>query len=191
MAIWLERRSFINVGIISYIMDSRELLVLDLFFRDPMGQFHVRELSRDTGLDTKTIMKYLKDFVNRKILLRKKEKSGFPFYEANRSSALYRYEKSQAVVHKIYISGFIDFLEGELKPKVIILFGSIRKGTYHDKSDIDIFIQADRKKLDLSKFERKLGYKIQLLFEKDLSTLSKGLLQNIYNGIVISGELEL
>lgn len=183
--------SYINVGIISYIVSLKEMSILELFFRDPMGQFHVRELGRNTGLNTKTIMKYLKGFVKKKIILRKVHKKGFPFYEANRHSALYRYEKSQAVIKKIYESGLIEYLERNLNPKAIVLFGSIRKGTYHEKSDVDLFIQSERVRLDLSRFENKLGHKTQLLFEKNTNTLSKGLLQAIYNGIVISGALEL
>ena len=106
-----------------------EYKLLDLFFKQPMSRFHVRELSRLTLLDTKTVMKYLKDLIKRKLILRKKEKKGFPFYEANRLSPLYRYEKSHIMIEKIYQSSLINFLEKELNPKVIILFGSIQKGT--------------------------------------------------------------
>lgn len=85
----------------------------------------------------------------------------------------------------------IECLEKELKPRVVILFGSVRKGTYHEKSDIDIFVQAKKKKIDLAHFEKKLKHRIELFFEENPRQLSKGLLQNIYNGIVLSGELEL
>lgn len=183
--------TFINVGIISYIMNIYEQRLLDLFFQKPMSKFHVRELGRLTNLDTKTVMKYLKDFVRKCLVIRKKEKKGFPFYEANRLSPLYRYKKSQLMIEKIYESDLIPFLEKELKPKVLILFGSIQKGTYHEKSDVDIFVQAKQKKIDLSKFEKKLKHKIVLFFEEDPKNLTKGLLQNIYNGYVLSGQLEL
>lgn len=171
-------------------MNIYEQRLLDLFFQRPMSKFHVRELGRLTDLDTKTVMKYLKDFVKRYLIVRKKEKS-FPFYEANRLSPLYRYKKSQLVVEKIYESDLIPFLEKELNPKVIVLFGSIQKGTYHEKSDIDIFVQAKQKKLNLTRFENLFKRKITLFFEENPRSLTKGLLQNIYNGYVLSGQLEL
>ncbi len=74
---------------------------------------------------------------------------------------------------------------------MIILFGSIQKGTYHKESNIDLFVQSDYKKLDLKKFNMKLGHKISVFFEKYLKKLSKDLLENIYNGTVLSRELEV
>ncbi|MCK4670400.1 MAG: nucleotidyltransferase domain-containing protein [Nanoarchaeota archaeon] len=171
-------------------MNVYEHRILELFFKRPMSKFHIRELGRLANLDTKTVMKYLRDFIKRKLIVRKKEKIGFPFYEANRLSPLYRYEKSHVMIEKIYESNLIIFLEKELNPKVIVLFGSIQKGTYHEKSDIDIFIQAKYRGLYLSKFERILKHKIKLFFEEDPKSLTKGLLQNIYNGFVLSGQLE-
>ncbi|MCK4588829.1 MAG: nucleotidyltransferase domain-containing protein [Nanoarchaeota archaeon] len=172
-------------------MNLYEYKLLELFFKKPMSRFHVRELSRKTKLDTKTVMKYLKDFVKRKLIVRKKEKKGFPFYEANRLSSLYRYEKSHVVIEKIYESSLIEFLEEKLDPKAIILFGSMQKGTYHDKSDVDIFVQSEYKRLDLSKFERILKHKVKLFFEEKPKNLTRGLLQNIYNGFLLSGQLDV
>ena len=163
----------------------------DLFFLNPMKKFGVRELSRITKTDTKTVMKYLKNLVKRKIILKKKEKKKYPYYEANRLSNLYRHEKSEVLIRKVLESGLIEFLEEKLTPKTIVLFGSVQKGTYHQESDVDLFIQTDYKKIDLSKFDKKIGYKVKLFFEKDLNKLSEGLLENIYNGLTLSGKLEV
>lgn len=159
------------------------------FFLNPMTQFGVRELARITKLDTKTVMKYLQELVQRKIVIKRKEKGKYPYYEANRLSYMYRHEKSEALVKKILASGLIEYLEKELNPKAIVLFGSVQKGTYHRESDVDIFIQAEYKQLDLSKFNKKIGHRVQLFFEKDLKKISKGLLENIYNGLVLVGKL--
>lgn len=172
-------------------METNESRLLEIFYIKPMGQFHVREIGRQAGLDTKTVMKYLHIFAKKGIIIRRKEKNGFPFYEANRHSAMYRYEKTHAVLEKLYDLGLIEHLEKELNPKAIILFGSVRKGTYHENSDIDLFVQAKKKKVELASFENKLKHKISLFFDENPNQLSKGLLQNIYNGIVLVGELEL
>ena len=161
-----------------------------MFFYHPMSKFGIRELGRETGFDTKTVMKYLQKLVARKVILRKDEKGHFPRFEANRLSQLYQFEKGHVLMKKIIESNVLDFLEKKCRPKAIVLFGSVRKGTYHEKSDIDLFIQAQYKRLDVSDFEKKIGHKISLLFEEDIRSLNKGLIENLYNGEVVSGKLE-
>ena len=182
-------RTFISVGNIYYNMTEETLL--KKFFYDPMAKFGVRELSREIKLDTKTVMKYLKRLVKKKIIIKKSKKGGFPYYEANRSSLVYRFEKSHALVKKIIESNLISYLENELSPKAIVLFGSVASGTYHEESDIDIFIHGKYKLVGLYEYEKKLGHEINLLFEEDLKQLSKGLLGNIYEGQLLAGELEV
>lgn len=171
-------------------MENKEK-IMNLFFINPMSKFHVRELSRMTKFDTKTVMNYLKNFVIDGMIVRRKMKNKYPYYEANRLSKVYRYEKSNFVIKKIVKSKLIEYLEKKLCPEVIVLFGSIQKGTYHKKSDVDLFIKSKHKRIDFSKYERKIGYKITPLFEENLKKLSKGLLQNIYNGYVLSGSLKV
>ncbi len=163
----------------------------NLFFINPMSKFHVRELSRITKLDTKTVMKYLKELVKEEIIIKRKIKHKYPYYEANRSSYIYRYEKSNLIIKKTIKSKLIEYLNKQLHPQVIVLFGSMQKGTYHKKSDIDLFIKTKYKKIDFNKYEKKIGYKINPLFEQNLKKLSKGLLQNIYNGYILSGNLKV
>ena len=52
--------------------------VLGLIFNKPMAKFHIRQLSRDTNLDTKTIMKYLKKWEKEGIMIKKNKKTIFP-----------------------------------------------------------------------------------------------------------------
>ncbi len=132
--------------------------VLSLLFNKPMAKFHVRQLSRDTNLDTKTIMKYLKRWEKEGIIIRKKQRNHFPYYEANRLSRRYRFKKSNFMIEKIMQSNLIEYLEEKINPELIILFGSIQKGTYYKESDIDLFIKSDEQKIDLKRFEKKLGF---------------------------------
>lgn len=168
-----------------------EETLLKQFFNKPMSRFGVRELSRQTHLDTKTVMKYLKAFINQELVVKKIQKGTFPYYEANRLSPLYKFEKGHTLIRKIIESSLITFLEQKLQPRAIVLFGSVAKGTYHEKSDIDIFIHGKYCRLDLRKYEQKLKHEIRLLFEEDLRQLSLGLLENIYNGEILSGKVEV
>ncbi len=161
------------------------------FFLHPMASYGIRELSRITKADTKTVMKHLKELIQKNIVIRKQEPGKFPYYEAHRTSYLYRHEKSEFLVKKIFESGLIEFLERHFSPRTLILFGSVQKGTYHPGSDIDIFVQATGKKVNLTHFSQKIGHPIELLCEENISSLSKGLLTNIYNGLVLAGKLEV
>jgi len=59
------------------------------------------------------------------------------------------------------------------------------------KSDIDLFVQAKERSINLLKFERKLKHKLNLYFEEDLNKMSSELFNNIINGIKLSGYLKL
>ncbi len=168
-----------------------ETTIEEHFYNYPVRKFGVRELSRIANRDTKTVMKQLSTLTQHQIIKKNNIKGTYPSYEANRLSYLYRYKKSEYIVEKIMLSGLLECLGKKLHPKVIILFGSIQKGTYHQESDIDLFVQADYQQLNLNKFNKRIGHKIHLLFEKHIRNLSKGLLNNICNGRILRGTLEL
>lgn len=166
-------------------------VVLQEFFYYPMRAFGVRELGRKLHLNTKTVMKYLRSFVRDKLVVKVKVQGAFLHYEANRLSRRYKLIKSAYLINRIASSGLIEFLEQELHPRAIVIFGSAQKGTYLKHSDIDIFVQGKEKKLDLLPYEKKIKHEISLLFEEDLQNLTDGLRNNIINGSTVSGGLEL
>ncbi|MEM4263635.1 MAG: MarR family transcriptional regulator [Candidatus Woesearchaeota archaeon] len=92
----------------------------------------------------------------------------------------------------LYESGLPDFLEEELPGATIILFGSYSRGDDTSVSDIDIaVIGRKEKEIDLAQFERILGKKITMNFYDSLETVHKSLRENICNGIVLTGGIEL
>ena len=92
---------------------------------------------------------------------------------------------------RIKSSGLAKFLEDNLRPNCIILFGSASQGMDNEKSDIDLFIQAKESKLNLSKYSKLLNRNINLFFEPNLKNLNKELLNNIINGEILSGYLKV
>jgi len=157
--------------------------VLELIFNNPNVSFTVRKVSKETKIPTSTAQRYLKE-LRKESIIDKENKFIYSNYT--------KFVKSYFMIEKLYRYGLIDYLEKELTPSSIILFGSIRKGEYGKDSDIDIFVESTKeKKLDLRIFERKLKKKIQLFIEPNIEKLDKNLANNILNGIKLSGYFEI
>lgn len=92
----------------------------------------------------------------------------------------------------IYESGLKDYLEDEFRGGTIILFGSYSKGDDTKTSDIDIAIIGRKEKnINLKAFETKFERKIILNFYLSFNDIHKHLKENIFNGIVLTGGIEL
>jgi len=86
----------------------------------------------------------------------------------------------------------IEFLEEKFPGCSIILFGSYSKGEDTVKSDIDLaIIRSKEKKIDLTKFDKKLERTVFLHFYPSLNEIKKELRESILNGIVLAGGIEL
>ena len=93
---------------------------------------------------------------------------------------------------QIYLSELPDFLEEKLAGATIILFGSYSKGEDTNTSDIDIAVIGRKDKvMDLKVFEKRLNRKININFYDSWKNIHKHLKNNILNGIVITGSVDL
>ncbi len=91
-----------------------------------------------------------------------------------------------------YESGLADFLYEEFPGGTIILFGSYSRGEDSADSDIDLaVIGVKEKKTDLEKFEKVLKKKIVLQFYPNFNEIHKHLKENLFNGILLKGGIEL
>ena len=91
----------------------------------------------------------------------------------------------------IYESGLSSFLDEKFPRITIILFGSFSRGDDNFKSDIDIaIIGLKETKMNLENFEKILEKKINLSFYNSFN-IHKHLKENICNGIVLKGGIEL
>ena len=99
-------------------------------------------------------------------------------------------------LEKIRNSNLIEDLEKAYDLPVIVLFGSYAFARDDTSSDIDICLISNvDKEFQLEKYEKRLNRKISLhKFSKDSWGKAKksnpNLVNNICNGIVLSGELE-
>ncbi len=92
----------------------------------------------------------------------------------------------------VYETGLADFLESELAGASIILFGSYSRGDDTINSDIDIAVIGRKdKQIDLTKYEKALERKININFYDSFKNIHKNLKENLCNGIVLAGGVEL
>ena len=86
----------------------------------------------------------------------------------------------------------VNFLENNFPGCTIILFGSFSRGDDIFDSDIDIaIIGIKEKEIPLEKFEKILERAINLNFYRNTREIHKHLRENIFNGIVLRGGIEL
>ncbi len=155
--------------------------LLKVIFEYSGDKLTLREISRRTGIPLSTLMRNINQLQKERIINKE-----YMFIENTRN----RWRKTERIISLIFESGLIDFLEEKLKPSVIILFGSMRKGEYEKDSDIDLFVEASEREINLKPFEKKLEHSIHLIVKNRLSTLPKELQLSIINGIKLSGYLK-
>ena len=95
-------------------------------------------------------------------------------------------------LRKIYELNFDGFLEENFPGSTIVLFGSFSRGDDTTSSDIDIaIINSKEKAINLDGFEREFERKIYLHFYRSLKGLNEEFKENICNGILLAGGVEL
>lgn len=99
----------------------------------------------------------------------------------------------------IYESGLAGFLEDNFPGTTIILFGSYSRGddvwaseSEGHTSDIDIAIIGTKgKEIELTKFDKMLERTVIINFYPSFKEIHKHLKDNILNGILLSGSVDL
>lgn len=164
------------------------LKVMELFFKCPEKNFHLREIARLTNLSLPGVKKIIWKLEKEKLLITKREKIFVNVY-ATRNQKFIDLKRS----HNLYaLSDLREYLKNIYEePEAIIVFGSFSRGEDISKSDIDIaVITPTNKTTNLTKFENKLSRKINL-FEIQLKKSENSFLNSLANGIVLSGNLNL
>ena len=156
------------------------------FAKNPTKPYHIRELSRQINLAATSVKLHLKELEKEGLIIRV-NMGVYVAYKSNFENEIFRFNKKIYNLLSIKESGIVQELEKQTTPDATILFGSYSKGEDTESSDIDMFIIAKEKHLDLKAFEKKLNRKIQLFFAEDLNKIPKELLNNILNGIILSG----
>jgi predicted nucleotidyltransferase len=171
--------------------------VLRVFFDDPQPRegFTIRYISRNAGLATTSVRLHLEELCKEVQkgypLVIKGKGISYPTYRANRESGLFRFYKRMDMLFRLENSGLLERLWEELSPKAIVLFGSASRGEDVKESDVDIFILAKERRIELGKYESGLKRNISLHFAGELNELPKELRNNVINGAILRGYLKV
>ena len=176
------------------LQKSSIVRTLEIFFREPNKEQYLMDISRSIKLAHTSVKSNLTRLVKMNLITESIEKRGerkFPAYRAKKESKSFRNYKQVYNLNCILESGLVEFIEEKLTPKSLVLFGSYCRGEDDETSDIDLFLECKREGISADKFQQKLGRKIELHFSENFSLLPKELKNNIANGIVLSGFLEV
>lgn len=166
--------------------------IREYFLLNPIVKMRVRQLEREVKVPLPSAIRYTAELEKDGIL--KKELIGnVVFYSADRASLNFILAKKSFNYGHLFSSGLVKFLVEEFSNPTLILFGSYSKGEDLERSDIDLYLETpSKKKVDLNKFEKVLHRRIQLFCYKDIHQVeNKELANNIVNGIVLNGFLEV
>ncbi len=172
-----------------------KLNILKPFFDNPKKSFYIRELSRIIKINHTTVRLHLNTLVKEELLVLNND-GLYPSYILNSNKKTLNL-KLYYNLENLNNSKLVDFLEKELDYPTIVLFGSYSKASDTLDSDIDICIISNiEKDLSLEKYEKILKKKVSLhLFNNKNFELAKNknkeLINNICNGIVLSGQLRV
>ncbi len=167
-----------------------KLTIKEFFFFNPTVRLRVREIERRAGCPLPSVIRYTKELESEGIL-KSSTLSGVRLYSADRGSDNFIMQKRLHNLESLHDSGMVRHLITELSNPVIVLFGSYSRGEDTENSDIDIYIES-AKKPELKEFEKKLKRRIQLFMHKNIHEIgNKELANNIVNGIILNGFIEV
>ena len=172
-----------------------KLTILKPFFEEPNRKFSIRELSRILKINHTTVRQYLSMLAKEGFLSSKKERL-YSFYQLATSKKALNL-KLYYNLEKIRESCIIEGLEKAYDMPVIVAFGSYASAMDDKTSDIDLCIISNvEKEFQTEKYEKELNRKISMHKFSKMSwnkakKLNPNLINNICNGIVLSGELEV
>ena len=152
-----------------------------------------RGIARFLGVSQPAVMKAIPGLEKEGLIKVEQDKESKRWaIELNRDNNKAMQLKRVENLRLIYESGLADFLEKEFAGATIILFGSYSRGEDISNSDIDIAVVGRKEKnVNLEAFEKILEREIFINFYESWDKIHNNLRNNILNGIILSGSVDL
>lgn len=172
------------------VLQQEILRVLFVKFGRSLNQ---RNIAKLLGVSQPAIMKALSKLTKLNLIEIEQDKESKRWaIELNKENPKSIWMKKIDNLRRIYESGLVDFLEKEFAGGTIILFGSYSRGEDTVDSDIDIAVVGRKDKLiPIEKYEKALERKININFYNSLKKVNRDLKENLLNGILLVGGVEL
>ena len=167
--------------------------ILRLLFVKAGVSLNQRQIAIALGVSQPAVTKALPNLEKENFILIKKDKETKRWaIKLNMDNHKVMQLKRVDNIKQVYESRFADFLEKEFAGATIILFGSYSRGDDTLNSDIDVAVIGRKNKLiNLEQFEKMLEREIRINFYDSFKDIHKNLKENLLNGIVLSGGIEL
>lgn len=150
-----------------------------------------REIAGILKISPTAVAKALRKITGKKLAKVEKTKT-INFVSFDREEPIAIELKRVENLKNVYLSGLSDYLEEKLAGSTIILFGSFSKGEDAKNSDIDIAVIGRKDKmLEIEPYEKMLNRKININFYDSWKSIHEHLKNNILNGIILHGSVEL
>ncbi|MBI3333284.1 MAG: nucleotidyltransferase domain-containing protein [Candidatus Omnitrophica bacterium] len=135
-----------------YLPAGKERL-FRVFFKDPWTELHQRELARRAKVPVHNAHKYLGEFVKDGLLVRR-EVSPMTFFRPNWESAhllkIFEgfevsrreefFKRNKSIARLLAKATDVLVKESQADTQLVMLFGSVARGTWTPKSDIDLLV---------------------------------------------------
>ena len=154
-------------------------------------QLSQRDIAKALKVSPTAVANAVKNLIGQNLIKLQKTKT-INFISFNRDNPKAIELKRVENLKQLYLSELPDFLEEKLAGTTIILFGSYSRGEDTNTSDIDIAVIGRKDKvIDLKVFEKILNRQININFYDTWKNIHKHLKNNILNGIIITGSVDL
>lgn len=167
--------------------------ILRLLFAKAGTSLNQRQIANLLDVSQPAVMKALPDLEEENVIKISQDKETRRWsIELNRDNHKVMQLKRVDNLRLVYDSGLADFLEKEFAGATIILFGSYSRGEDIINSDVDVAVIGRKdKQIDLAKYEKYLERKININFYDSFKSIHKNLKENLCNGIMLAGSVEL
>ena len=167
--------------------------ILRLLFVKAGTPLNQRQIANFLEVSPPAVMKALPDLEKEALVKIKQDKETKRWsIQLNRDNYKMLQLKRVDNLKLIYETGLADFLEKEFAGATIILFGSYSRGEDTVTSDIDIAVIGRKdKQIDLTKCEKWLERQVNINFYGSFKIIHRNLKENLFNGIILAGGVEL
>jgi len=136
--------------------------ILEIFLKDPFKEIHLREISRLSKASLTNVDNSMKLFVKNGIFIRKEMSHSiffkpnlaneetikiFELLEMERRKTFYSKNKNIARLLKKYTDSIVELSNKRIQ--LVVLFGSVARGEWTKKSDVDILAVVPDKEKDI------------------------------------------